>query len=213
MAKKKRPKKPKLTVAQVVKATGHKTDEWIGNCYYMSVQVVEAGLIKGRAVYGHYLGFVHPDAPTFGRRSDIGWQRHGWIITDDGYIVDVTRWVFENKKPSIYIDKLGGEYDEGGTQLRKAMFRPCPEYNPDTAVDLPLSDDATREYLMLMGNPKKYWCREQIAWIANLPYDMHDNVEYIYTALSQNSMKAFIPFDYQRMCEDEHAVDLTKEAK
>lgn len=193
----------KLTVGKVVNGIGRASNEWIGNCYSIACQIVDVDLVKGRAVYGHYLGFVHPKAQLFGKSSERGWQRHGWIVTDKGDVVDPTRWVFENKRPYIYYGALDlEEYDEGGSQLRKALLRPCPEYNPDNAIDFSFDNNAiTDEYLMLMGNPDEFWCFDQIFWVANLPYDAHSDAKAAYTALAQHNFIALVPLDYRLKCE------------
>lgn len=93
----------KMTAEEVATAINIPVSEWPGKCYGIAMAMVEAGLVEGTAVYGHWTGKVHPKAPVFGERSDLAFQSHGWILSDDeGAVVDPTRWVFENRAPYIY---------------------------------------------------------------------------------------------------------------
>ena len=96
----------KLTPAVIAKAIKLPVLQWPGRCFEVACAVVGAGLVpEGRAVYGHWTGAVSPDAPVFGKRSTQAFQRHGWVVTPDGTVIDPTRWVFEAALPYIFEGK------------------------------------------------------------------------------------------------------------
>ena len=90
---------PKLEECE--KALGEKAEAWVARCYEISCRIVAAGLVKGVAVYGHWLGPVHPKSHFAGKPRPF--VQHGWILTDDGEVLDPTRWVFEAAKPYLYV--------------------------------------------------------------------------------------------------------------
>jgi len=207
----------KISITKTVKAIGHPPEDWIGNCYAIACQILEAGLVKGRAAYGHFRGEVSPDAPRFGEDHHRGWQRHGWIILEDGRVLDPTRWVFEAKKPYIYVGPNDHEYDEGGSELRKAMmhldFRAFPEYDKERHVEFSLEPDDLLHYTMLAKQKNiNRWSLQRVSWIANLPYEYHEGrEERIYPLISKVAGKCLIPFDYQKRFEAEHGIELVDE--
>lgn len=91
-----------LTITDVEKAIKIPTAQWEGNCYSIACAIIESGLVKGRAVYGHYYGPVAKTGYWKDRRHHP-FQRHGWIELPDGRILDPTRWSFENRTPYLHI--------------------------------------------------------------------------------------------------------------
>lgn len=79
--------------------------QWAGQCYAVSVALLDFGIIKGYARYGSYTGYIDPESMFYGDCHNDGVSRHGWIELEDGTIVDPTRWVFEHKDPYIYVGK------------------------------------------------------------------------------------------------------------
>jgi hypothetical protein len=100
-------KPERLTIAEVERAIGLKTSEWHGNCYSIACSILRAGLVEGRPAYGHYLGPVASTGYWASRRGSK-FQRHGWIVLNDGRILDPTRWSFEDKKPYLAIVEENG---------------------------------------------------------------------------------------------------------
>lgn len=93
-----------LSPEQVADLIGIPLTEWPGSCYGVATALVEHGLVPegSRAVYGHWIG---PIAPTsmFAARRSIGFTGHGWVLTDDGQVIDPTRYVFEDAAPYVYV--------------------------------------------------------------------------------------------------------------
>jgi hypothetical protein len=89
-------------------------------------------------------------------------------------------------------------YDEGGNQLRHAMLRPCPEYDPKaekTVIDFGKLEDWVEG---LLGRKGKYKTVEQLHWLATLPYDDYKGNAYdIYKAIRAGGRTygAMIPCD------------------
>lgn len=90
------------TLAECEKAIGEKAETWVARCYEISCAIVEAGLVEGEAVYGHWLGPVQPKS-HFADRGRLPFIPHGWILLKDGEVLDPTRWVFEAKAPYLYV--------------------------------------------------------------------------------------------------------------
>lgn len=105
------PKKMKLpTLAACEKALGEKAETWVARCYEISCRIVAAGLVEGEAVYGHWLGKVHPRS-HFADRGRMPFIQHGWILLKDGSILDPTRWVFEAVSPYLYVGSPPDEWE------------------------------------------------------------------------------------------------------
>jgi hypothetical protein len=102
------------TLHEAVIALGSPPETWVGNCYAIAYQLVEAGLVEGRAVYGHYLGPIAKDSFFSEKGLAVGFVPHGWVLMGDGRVLDPTRWVFENVEPYIYVGEVGEESDPLG---------------------------------------------------------------------------------------------------
>lgn len=165
-----RPKIPSL--ATIAASLGEEPASWEDRCYEISCEIVRRKLVRGRAVYGHWLGPVTP-------RKDRGvpFAPHGWIQLDDGTVVDPTRWVFEGVAPYLFVGKKSKmdtdwPYDEGGDQWRTAMtaYRPIPvPEGPRHRFDV---SDRTKRWIedhlgALCGTELT---SNQIFHLANLPY-------------------------------------------
>jgi hypothetical protein len=99
------------TLAECEKALGEKANTWVARCYEISRRIVKTGLVKGEAVYGHWLGPVHPRSHFANRRDKLPFIQHGWILLDDAHVLDPTRWVFEAKKPYLYTGTVPDDWD------------------------------------------------------------------------------------------------------
>jgi len=82
----------------------------MGNCYAVSVVMAKMIGDGARAIYGKYHG-TNVECPG------SLFHRHGWVEYKDS-IFDPTRWVFEGKKPYMWIGPNDSkEYDEGGWRM------------------------------------------------------------------------------------------------
>lgn len=109
-------------------AVGSPAAKWKGRCHEIAILAIQSGIVKGFPAYGHYRGDVAEGSFFIG--NDLNVLRHGWVRTPRNYVVDPTRWVFQNVEPYIYAERLrdAPDYDEGGNVLRAAMRSPCPKY-------------------------------------------------------------------------------------
>jgi hypothetical protein len=90
------------TLAECEKAIGEPASAWVARCYEIAYRIVEALHIDGQAVYGHWLGPMHPKS-TFANKSGLPFVQHGWIRLSDDRVLDPTRWVFEHVEPYLYV--------------------------------------------------------------------------------------------------------------
>lgn len=190
------------TLAEVEAELGP-ASTWVGHCYEIANAALDAGLFEGRPAYGHWLGAVAPTSPFHGRAI----CRHGWIVTDDEQIIDLTRWVFTGEDPAIWIGPNTGEYDEGGNVFRLANEQAPPAFDPaDRPRRLPLSDAAIAYLRVTFGlrpGPNHQLSTNQLFWLANLaPARLDTWVSHVYTAFQIAQLKALIPIDNWRLVMD-----------
>jgi len=201
-----------ITIDDAVKAIGRPTASWEGDCFGVATQVVEAGLVEGTAVYGHYLGEVHHGS-IFAGVSRAGFVQHGWVVLSDGRVFDPTRWAFESRKPYLFLSANTQDYDEGGNGLRHLLRVPVPALDPaEKLVPFPegaLSLTAYAHLEKLMGfapNAQgRRYTRFQIHWLATAPSDsFQPHAVALYKAIAGiPHMVGFIPIDNRRRAERE----------
>lgn len=217
------------TLQQCVDAIEIPIEGWAGNCYAIACAIVSAGLVEefnGVAVYGHWGGDVHPDS-HFAECEGRPFVQHGWILLEDGRIMDPTRWGFDAKEPYLFIGHNSGEYDEGGNKWRDAMMEPPPSWNKDDSQyeinKHVLKTDAWNHVERLLNCTDGYcdddvpigqFCGAQLFWLANCPYSvLQPHASEVYRALERCGMKAFIPMDNYRRAEREAIVAADKHEK
>lgn len=186
-----------LTIEDVEQALDLPASKWHGQCYGIATSILEAGLIEGDPIYGHFLGEINKDGYWKGREKHP-FVQHGWILLPDGRILDPTRFSFENKEPYIYIGEGGTDYDEGGDMWRAAITRPCPEPEGETLEEAgwKLEGEESFAFHMLTRTPFKEITRAQVFWIANLPYAaIVSYIPIIFPALARNNLKVAVPLD------------------
>jgi len=169
-------------------------EEWPGRCFEIACLIVKRALVEGTPVYGHWLGPVHPDNGTFDPKRSF--QRHGWVVDDDGEIIDPTRWVFENRTPYIFAGpNEDGFYDEGGNKFRDLYRRPCPSPDAhDQFPDFQVVGEARDFCIAQMGPPP--WNVLQVGWLANLnPQPLGDLAPVLHQAIKDAGWSGFIPID------------------
>ena len=183
-------KPEKLTIERLEKETRMSTRQWHGKCTLLAHFACK--LVGGNEIYGDYHGFIHPKGFWSGRGP---FTHHGWVLLDDGRVLDPTRWSFENIEPYIYLDHNTKDYDEGSNRSRRMFRRPCPEMRGAPA-DLVAPKCVHALFEHLTGTPFAKMTREQACWVANLGYDELDfAVADIYETLINNDMSALIPID------------------
>lgn len=185
---------------------------WAGRCYEIACAFIAAGLVRGTAVYGHFLGRINPES-YFGDRHGAPFVQHGWVLLPDGRVFDPTRFGFENNKgeaPYLHVGPLTADYDEGGNKFRKALRPPPPEFDPSDRMivfsqsDLPGKPWTHVEKLLRIdytyGEQEPGTLSfEQVAWLANASFeDLQPHAAAIYDALEAVGEEALIPIDNRR---------------
>lgn len=186
-----------MNIKEIEKKINIFINRWHGNCYHIACEIVKVGIVEGRAIYGHYYGPVAKTGKWDTRRV---FQRHGWIILNDGRIFDPTRWSFEDKAPYIAIfnknSKEFNDYDEGGNKLREAMETLPPEFDEQyKLIELSLGIKAGEFVEKLLGYPP-FITIKMVMWLANLSIsNLAPHRKEIYKAICDAGFKAFIPID------------------
>jgi len=200
----------KLSIRQAAKAIGVPVHNWNGQCYGIASAIVDKGLVEGVAIYGHWLGPI-AETSTFANRSHLGFVQHGWILLDDGKIMDPTRWVFESIKPYIYVGPTKGLYDEGGNKIREE-FQMVPEFDAsDEVYGVPhrvMSGAAwiwAERVLGLLGStlqPLGVLSLGQLRYLANMnPVRMNGCARDIMITLARLNLLSLVPIDNLRSVE------------
>lgn len=188
-------KAEKLTIKKLEKKVGSPASKWHGRCAEIASHA--ADMIDGAiSVYGHYIGPIDPDG--YWSRPNAGFEQHGWVILEDGRVLDPTRFSFENKGPYIYMGKKGDkDYDEGGNAFRMATHRPCPSAEGGRLANLEnLESHEIQALETVLSTSIKDVTAEQLYWIANAPYQfLGIFVRSIYESLGKNKLKALVPMD------------------
>lgn len=195
---------PTPSLAEVEQSIGIPAPQWQGRCYEIAGAIVKAGLVKGRAVYGHYRGPVDGGS-IFYAKSALGFVQHGWVVLEDGRVFDPTRWAFECRKPYLFVSPdHKGEYDEGGNRFRMDTPGPPPSIHDETFGDGTvylegLSDRAWERVSRLLkarDNPDRTLTTTQAAWLAKVdPKQLGDHAVQVFRCLVDAKMEAFIPID------------------
>lgn len=158
----------KLNPQKIAEKINWPLDRWPGNCFGIASAMIDAKIVRGKAIYGHYHGYIHPESRFGGRR----FTHHGWIACAQNKLIDPTRWVFECADPYIYVGlTTDPDYDAGGNRLRMQMLKPPPAFNPkQNKFTLPKELAAFGK--LVLGHPKDTISIEQLMWLANLPLNM-----------------------------------------
>lgn len=212
MAKKKRASKPivilKHKLLADLKRVCGPTVTWPGHCARISHAALKCG-VRGRSVHGMWNGPVHKDSIFAGKP----FSQHEWIKLPDGQVCDPTRWVFEGKKPYIYVGP-SDYYDEGANALRAMIRLPAPKWDPEEEqfyfdgssecwnfIERKLGLD--REVVNDDYEPG-HIDRSQLFWLANAGYEeLGEHVREIYEFLDSKGLEAAVPIDNWRRMEAE----------
>ncbi len=177
-----------ITPSQIADAIDLPLDKWPGNCYFVCSQALKAKVFSGRLQYGIYKGLAG--------RGYKGTIRHGWIVTSDNALVDLTRWVFLCSNPFIYIsDYPNKEYDLGASTIR--VKQEPPEFVASDKLIL-ITADVMPAVTRLLKSDFVSCSLGQLFWIANLHFEEFGHyVVDVYKWITRNSAIAFIPIDYR----------------
>lgn len=210
-----------LTIEALERKIGAPPEKWEGQCFALACAAAELIGPKALAVYGHYLGPVHPEG-FWGQHHGAAFVQHGWVLLSDGRILDPTRWSFEKLRPYIFIsaEANDSDYDEGGNRWRSAMQKPPPSFQADDRMvdfeSITSEDDALFQRIaMLIGRPEVVLCRHlvlnmaQVFWLANVPYEkLQPFAAPIYSAIMEAlplAGEGFIPFDNRERAKRERS--------
>lgn len=203
-----------ISVEEISVIIGLPVDDWHGKCYGVACGLLKHKIVEGHPIYGHYVGPIDIDG-YWGSHIGLPFVRHGWVMQNDGTIIDPTRWSFENKSPYVAIitnnDDRHDEYDDSGSMIRIMMRQPCPETNESKKVNLNLYGPAKELVDTLFGDKatSDYATQSQIMWLANAPYgQLGDFVPHIYEAIKNYSEVCYIPVDHLQRAIREFQVDL-----
>lgn len=156
-----------------------------------------------REIYGifHGLSVEH---------GKIGFYRHAWLLINEKYIVDPTRWVFHGKLPKMYICEKNNriDYDEAMVKFRSQISRPFPESKGNTSTPVTFNWSFEMNSLIQTLTMKKenfnQMYMNQVLWLGNLPPDVLGHLKNeMYEVFKTMGFMAFVPVDYRKQYEFE----------
>jgi hypothetical protein len=207
-----------VTVEMVETAWGHPLETMKGKCSAVARSVLDAGLVQGRMVRGHYIGDVN-QASFWAKRGGLPFIQHTWLQLEDGRIFDPTRWTFKGDEPFLWIGPGDhGDYDPGGNQFRMATRFEWPdddesarrvrfEISPQ-AIETLCDVGADLDHLLEGHDGLDYTLIKfevsmaQAHWIANIApgeYQSEQDVRDVFIQLREQGLAAFVPLDNMRM--------------
>lgn len=183
-----------LDVNAIAKAIGEPALAWKSRCYEISGMILKAKIVKGTLCYGTYYGRIAKGSLFAGKP----FARHGWILDEDeGYIIDPTRWVFENTDPYIYVGADRHHYDLGASRLRSLTRRPFPATDKQGPYYKLKLNKITLQLLLGPGNWSKLTAA-QVHWLATAsPNDLQGMAATVYRAIVDAGCKHMVPIDYR----------------
>lgn len=198
-----------ISIEDAVAAIGLPTDKWHGQCYGVATAIRDAGLVADAIpIYGSYFGAICPEGHWAGKEdySETYGVHHGWLSDEDGWIIDPTRWSFENVEPYIAVigpdDRRYQEYDPGSNRMRmESVGHKCPEAELGRLITLNASGDAevVIDGLIEVQGDGQYTIN-QVFWLANLTPALYGGqATAVYDALIDAGFAALIPIDNRNM--------------
>ena len=184
-------------VEEIAKIINLPVQEWKGNCYGVAMACVEKGVVKGKARYGQFLGYIAED----GFFKGAGCHQHGWVDIEDGNVFDPTRWVFENAKPYIHTGYNNGEYDLGANKLKELLnirAKVAPQFDDKKSLITIKNNETLPIIQNYLGDTRNsnIFSINQIHWLANEnPTNLGENAKAIFQALIEVDCDALIPID------------------
>lgn len=176
------------------------SESWPNNCYAVATALVDLLPLTARTAYGFWYG-------TDVRNPGEELSRHGWALLN-GFVLDPTRWVFEQREPYLFVQKTSKakEYDEGMTQLREAFEHSSPKRDLSQKQFAFKWDLDETTFLTNLFGESRSWniltC-EECFWIANKPPKrILPIVESFYKQLKGYDLLALVPIDFRAMLKD-----------
>ena len=183
----------------VADAIGLPVRLWRSKCYAVSVRALESGVLDGFQekhgrlfpAYGIYTG------PVSGPRT---MNRHGWLESVEGHVVDPTRWVFTGEYPGLWLGPVD-DYDLGGMRLRAAVrsvLPPAPEGRPvHLGINDP-SDMAAFDRVLRDSSASRTGAVtvNRLHWVMGLPLELlGPDAAMFYRTADRLGLSAYVPLD------------------
>jgi hypothetical protein len=174
---------------------------WPAQCAPIATACLAHGFVRGRYVFGHWVGPIAPGSYFAGRP---GFVQHAFVDLGDGTVYDPTRWVFEGRAPYVYVGP-NDYYDEGGNVERLRTLQPSPAFDGSRPSGL---DDhlagGLRSYVLdgMLRQPPEAWVTiRQAHWLATLPVPLlgAETARGLFAALVAAELGALIPADNRRL--------------
>jgi len=175
-----------------------------GAAHAVALQIpVDGKIIKSvREIYGMFYGLSV-------QHKQVGFYRHAWVLVNEKYIIDPTRWVFHGKDPKMYICEKGDrkDYDQNMVRFRSQFPRVFPpsENNTSNVVNFNWSKDLVELLQTLslkIDHDFKTMHMNQVMWVANLPPPVLGNLQAeVYNKLYEMKLTGFIPVDFRKQFE------------
>lgn len=183
---------PEISIIESI--IGYKTQQWVSQCYFISGLLLKHNIVQGELCYGKYYGSI--DQNSFFSNHPL--PNHGWIEFN-GFIIDPTRWVFENVEPYIYVGQIDRDvYDIGSNLLRSVLRTKAPSFDP-TIKSIQIDQPAINFIFSVLLEDKKNENKvslNQVAWCASL--SLQDLAEFalpLFTWMKEHKLSAFAPID------------------
>jgi hypothetical protein len=190
-----------LTIEQVAEAYGAVPKQWEGRCYAVAV-AAHSVLKSGTLAYGHYLGPINKKG-FWRSRARLPFIQHGWVILDDGRVLDPTRWSFLHVSPRIWIGP-SDEYDWGGQKWRESIQSPPPADDVHNKfIRLSVSVEAVNHINGMLLHSLPFSNRinfPQACWLASGPvWHLGPFAKEFFELLVKKGWGAAIPLDSRQM--------------
>lgn len=194
--------------AAVIDAVGP-VGTWPTRCYAVADALFRSGLIRDSGLgphwraHGAWDGPVAPGSPFAAR----GVAQHGWIEFERGFVVDPTRWVFEDVDPYLAVAPIG-EYDLGKTRLvdRSRMRRPRTGPGEGRPLDVD-PDGVLAQVLGRLVGPGP-WTDAHLREVTTGPAeDVGPDLPAFVDEVVGMGLGAYVPADIRVMVEDRATTD------
>lgn len=190
-----------LPVAEdVADAIGLAVEDWKHKCYAVSVAALESGILdefqnrhgKLFPAYGMY------DGPLAAGRREV--NRHGWLESVEGHVVDPTRWVFTDEHPALWAGNLEG-YDLGAMRMKESFRQRLPPAPQGNTLRLGLNDPADlRRFDKLLGHDgvsrSGTITSHEFHWLVTCPLEtLGEDADFLIRTADRLGLAGLVPVD------------------